>query len=439
MSRRTRKNVGVIGLGIIGSRVAQNLRKKRFHVFVWNRTPRPVPNFVGSPAEIAEMCDYVQIFVADDEALLHVAEELTPALAPRHIVFAHPTVSPQSMHRASEIIERRGARFIEAPFTGSKMAAESGELVYYVAGDEAALKEGRPILEASSKEIITIGEIGQATAVKVATNIVTAASVQGAAEALALIRTVGLPLEKFVEAMRGNASNSKCLEMKLPKMIERNFDPHFSVKHMLKDIQIAIRLGLSHHLELAITAATRDRLLEQMQQGHEEEDYSVVARRYLPEIRTPAAEEAASPQLFLEQLPLVSFPEFQSTQQEPSNFVPLMPEMAVQDTDTSNLGTIPIPESVDASAAAPEPKPEPESSIAAPEEVIPEASEEVIPPAPNEVIPPAPEELIPAASEEVIPPTPPQAQTEQETQPDDTFFKWWRRQIAKQSGEPHEE
>ncbi len=96
MARRIRKNVGVIGLGIIGSRVAENLRKKGYRVFVWNRTPRPVPNFVGSIGELAEMCDYIQIFVSDDEALTQVAEQLTPALAPRHIVFAHPTVSPHS-------------------------------------------------------------------------------------------------------------------------------------------------------------------------------------------------------------------------------------------------------------------------------------------------------------------------------------------------------
>jgi len=373
MARRIRKNVGVIGLGIIGSRVAENLRKKGYRVFVWNRTPRPVPNFVGSIGELAEMCDYIQIFVSDDEALTQVAEQLTPALAPRHIVFAHPTVSPHSMHQASELVERRGGRFLEAPFTGSKMAAENGELVYYVAGDEAALKEGRPVLEASSKDIIVIGEIGQATAVKVATNIVTAASVQAAAEALALIQTVGLPLGKFVEAMRGNASNSKCLEMKLPKMIERNFEPHFSVKHMLKDIQIAIRLGLSHHLELAITAATRDRLLEQMQQGREEEDYSVVARRYLADIISPAAAEAAAPQLFSDQVPLVPFSEIQfqpepAAAQEPSSFVPLMPEIVAQESETSEIVTVPASEDAEISVSAAEPQVEPENTSVATED-----------------------------------------------------------------------
>jgi 3-hydroxyisobutyrate dehydrogenase-like beta-hydroxyacid dehydrogenase len=300
-----RKNVGVIGLGIIGTRVAAHLREKGFHVFVWNRTLRRVPNFVGTPAEIAEMCDCLQIFVSDDDALLEVTNQLTSALAPRHIVVAHSTVSPHSMRAAAEIVERRGARFIEAPFTGSKVAAEKGELLYYVAGDDAALREARPILEASSKEIMVIGEIGQATAVKIATNMVTAASVQAAAEALALVQTVGLPLEKLVEAMRGNASHSATLAMKLPKMIEANFEPHFSLKHMLKDMQIASRLGLSHYLELAVTGATRERLLEQMQRGYGDDDYSAVARKYFPDVR-PASCEEADLELF-ELPPLVPF------------------------------------------------------------------------------------------------------------------------------------
>src|SRR5436189_100748 len=176
MSGPTRKIIGVIGLGIIGRAVSTNLRQKGFQVFVWNRTPRPVPNFVDSP------------------------------------------------------------------FTGSKVAAENGELVYYVGGTDAALRDARPILEASGKQIIKIGEIGQATVIKIATNMVTAASVQAASEALAVVRALGLPFDRFVEAMQGNASHSTTLAMKVPKMIEHNFGPHFSVKHMLKDMEIANQL-----------------------------------------------------------------------------------------------------------------------------------------------------------------------------------------------------
>src|ERR1700741_1424606 len=156
-SHPAHKNVGVIGLGIIGRAVAANLGRKGFPVYVWNRSPRPVPNFVGSPGELANLCDYIQIFVSDDEALLQTVEQVGAELAPRHVVLAHSTVAPDSMRAAAEIVERRGARFIEASFTGSKPAAEKGELVYYVCGNDGALHDARPILEASSKEIIEIG------------------------------------------------------------------------------------------------------------------------------------------------------------------------------------------------------------------------------------------------------------------------------------------
>ena len=285
-------NIGVVGLGIIGRGIAAHLRRKDFPVFVWNRSPRPVPNFVGSLGDLAELCNYIQIFVSDDDALLQTAEQLSEKLTQRHVVLAHSTVAPDSMRAAADIVQRRGARFVEACFTGSKGAAEKGELVYYVGGTDEALREGRPILEASSKEIVHIGAVGQASVIKVATNMVSAASVQAAAEALALVQAQGLPVEKFVEAMRVNASYSDTLAMKLPKMLGRDFAPHFSVKHMLKDVRIASQIALSHYLDLGVTAAARDQLFEQMQWGHGDDDYSAVLRKYLHEPGPGFSEEA---------------------------------------------------------------------------------------------------------------------------------------------------
>src|ERR1700760_345016 len=112
MARSKAKNVGLIGLGIIGSRIAGALRKRNFQVFVWNRTPKPEQNFVGSPAEVAELCDVVQLFVADDEALLDMVRLLSPVLTAHHIITAHCTVAPESMRWAAEIVQRRGARFL---------------------------------------------------------------------------------------------------------------------------------------------------------------------------------------------------------------------------------------------------------------------------------------------------------------------------------------
>jgi len=283
MARSKGKNVGLIGLGIIGSRIAGALRKRGLQVFVWNRTPKPEQNFVGSPAEVAELCDVIQLFVADGEALLEMTKQLAPALTAHHIITAHCTVGPESMRAAAEIVQRRGARFLEAPFTGSKVAAENGQLVYYVAGDDAALKQVRSILESSSKEIVVISDkIGDASVMKVATNMVTAATAQVAAEALALVRNSGMRAEIFSRAMKSNATNSTTIEMKVPIMMAGDFEPHFSVKHMLKDVRIGMKLAENFGIELPVTQAAGEMLLDEVKNGRAEADYASVAQKYFP-------------------------------------------------------------------------------------------------------------------------------------------------------------
>jgi 3-hydroxyisobutyrate dehydrogenase-like beta-hydroxyacid dehydrogenase len=297
MSRAIRKSVGIIGLGIIGRRVADHLRHQGLSVFVWNRTPRPVPNFVGSPRELAQTCNYLQIFVSDDDALMQMIQTISMSLTPHHIVIAHPTVSPDTMREAAALVQRRGARLVEAPFTGSKLGAEKGQLVYYVSGDEAAVSEVRPLLQSSSKAIVDIGAIGDASVIKVATNMITAASVQAAAEAMAIVHYSGIPLEKFVDALKQNSSNSGTLDLKVPRIIATDFEPHFSVKHMLKDMQIANRMGRHFDLDLTVAGVTRDHLLDEARQGRGDDDYSSIARRFLPFVHTPDLEEQ-QPDLF---------------------------------------------------------------------------------------------------------------------------------------------
>ncbi len=85
---------GVIGLGIIGSRVAACLRRSGHPVWLWNRTVRPEPNFLSSPAEIAEAARHIQIFVSNGKALHSVLRAMLPALTAEHVILNHATVSP---------------------------------------------------------------------------------------------------------------------------------------------------------------------------------------------------------------------------------------------------------------------------------------------------------------------------------------------------------
>ena len=415
---RTRKNIGVLGLGIIGQRVVSNLREHGFHVFVWNRTPRPVPNFVGSPAEVAELCDYIQIFVSDDDALLQMMQRMTPNLTSSHIIMAHCTVSPDTMRAAAEMAERRGARLLDCPFTGSKNAAEKGELVYYVGGDEAALRQVRPILEASSKEIIDIGKVGDATTVKVATNMVTAASVQAAAEALALVSRSGLPVEKFAAAMKNNGSNSVTLDMKLPMMMEGNYEPHFSVKHMLKDVVIATRLARNFGIEFGATDASRHGLTEEMRQGRGDEDYSSLFRQYLPVAESPAAASNGEE----DQPRLAGLDETKADEPTP---VPVAVETSAQvPSEAKAMGEV-MPAPIAEAADAPTPEAAPPTTAEAPSPV---ATESPVPAvtAPEAAVLEKPADE-PAPKEDTILKFPTPAKEDEGEEPKGLWGGFWRR------------
>jgi 3-hydroxyisobutyrate dehydrogenase-like beta-hydroxyacid dehydrogenase len=273
----TPSRVGVIGLGIIGARVAKNLRKAGFDVYVWNRTPKDEPQFVQSPRILAETCQVLQIFVANDAAILETIKNLLPALTPQHLLIAHSTISPETINEIAARIAQNGAHLIDAPFTGSKGAAEKGQLVYYVAADPADLARAKPVLEATSRHIVYFENLGDASLVKIATNLITASIVQSLAEAVAITEKAGVDLNKLAEAIEYNACRSGVSDMKLPAIIKRDFEPNFSLMNMLKDSRLALQLAEISKLELPVTETVNQILAQADENGWGAKDFAIIS------------------------------------------------------------------------------------------------------------------------------------------------------------------
>jgi 3-hydroxyisobutyrate dehydrogenase-like beta-hydroxyacid dehydrogenase len=271
---------GVIGLGIIGSRVAAQLRNAGFEVWVWNRSPKQEPNFLGSAKQVAESAETIQIFVSDGPALMANIEAMKPALTARHVILNHATVAPTEVKAAAEIVTKCGAGFLDAPFTGSKLAAETGKLVYYLGGDASLQERVRPVLNASSKEILSVGSIGQASLVKIATNLVTAATVQVLSEALALLDKADVPLETFIKAIELNAVNSVTAQLKMPLMLTGEFKPHFALKHMLKDVNLGLSEAKACNISLPATHAVAESMRQAVASGWGDLDLAAVSKNY---------------------------------------------------------------------------------------------------------------------------------------------------------------
>lgn len=280
MARTVRQNAGVIGLGIIGSRVAANLRKAGYQTWVWSRTPRPEPNFLSSAAEVAESAKNIQIFVSDGPALIETIEAMAPVLGPHHIILNHATIAPKETLEAARLVRDRHAEYLDAPFTGSRDAAEAGQIVFFIGGEIGVLDRVRSQLEVNAKAILPIGEIGQAAAIKIATNLMVAVAVGSFAEAMCLLEKSGVPLYKLGEALEHHAAHSPLVDLKMPAMITGDFDPRFSLKHMFKDVQIALSMAQEFGVELPETAAFAGAAMAGIQKGWADLDFSSIARHY---------------------------------------------------------------------------------------------------------------------------------------------------------------
>lgn len=269
------KTVGVIGLGIIGKIWADHYARAGVLAGTWNRTPRPEsPKWLATPDAVAAAADAVHIVVSDPAAVEDVLRQIAPVLGPGKAVIQSSTIDPDSSDNFHRLVDARGAHYVEAPFTGSKPAAEAAKVIYYVGGDAASLAAVDPLLALLSEVRLPIGTHRQAAAVKLAMNVNIAAQIQGLAEALTIARRAGVDDDVFFSALARNASYSGVAKLKEPKLRARDYTPQFSIKHFLKDLRLASRTAGGESLPVLTTV--RGIMQTAAGAGLADEDYSAI-------------------------------------------------------------------------------------------------------------------------------------------------------------------
>jgi 3-hydroxyisobutyrate dehydrogenase-like beta-hydroxyacid dehydrogenase len=191
------------------------------------------------------------------------------------------TISPQWTLEFAQKVAQTGAEFLEAPFTGSKPAAIARETVFYLGGEADLIAKARPVLEGLSKAILHIGPLGSASALKLAMNLNIAGVAQALCESLALARGYGLPDDVFFEALSQNVSNSGLVTLKEPKLRARDYAPQFSLKHLEKDLRLALETASENGTSLPQTSALRELYLQGLERGWGEEDFIGLERLML--------------------------------------------------------------------------------------------------------------------------------------------------------------
>jgi 3-hydroxyisobutyrate dehydrogenase-like beta-hydroxyacid dehydrogenase len=270
--------IAVLGLGIIGSAWARNLITDGHEVRCWNRTPREFPNFTPSIHEAVKGAETIFVLVSDPAAVQSVLEQILPELRPNQLVIQSSTISAEWTLKFAEMVQGSGATFLEAPFTGSKLAAEKRQTVYYLGGDSSVVERARSLLKSIAGVILHIGPLGTASSLKLAMNLNIAGIGQTLCESLTLSRAAGISDDTYFEALSFNVARSGLSDLKEPKLRQRDYSPQFSLKHMGKDLRLALETAASFSLTLEQTAHLKKIYDRGMETGWKEDDFIGLVR-----------------------------------------------------------------------------------------------------------------------------------------------------------------
>ena len=272
--------VAVFGLGIIGSRAADHIASAGYPITTWSRTPRDRADFESDPLNVARNADIIACYLKDVTAVRDVFEEIRDSLGADQVFVNHATIDHDTTEYLVSECVRAGCGFLNAPFTGSKVAAGNASLVYYAGGDAGILENLRPFLEVTSTRIMEVSSPLAATILKLTTNLITASTVQALAEGLKINLAHGISAETYLESIEPNACASALASMKVLSMAEGDYDPHFSLSNMLKDSRYMIDLAKRADLETPGIANTANQMQKRNDMGEGDYDFSVLFKQF---------------------------------------------------------------------------------------------------------------------------------------------------------------
>jgi len=272
--------VAFLGLGIMGRPMASNLVKAGHQVSVWNRTSgkdvegaRTAP----SPADAARDAEVIWLCLADTKAVeivLFGPQGVHESLTAGQIIVDSSTISPTATRKFAERVGANGVQYVDAPVTGSKVAAEGGTLIFIVGGEQTVIDRLKPLFAATGKKIFRMGETGKGESAKLAMNLQIALIYEGFAEALTLATKLGVDAETLMPLIEASMVRSGVVDYKAPFILKRDFSANFPLRLMRKDIGLALEAAREARVKLPALETVEEIYDMAIEDGHQDLDYA---------------------------------------------------------------------------------------------------------------------------------------------------------------------
>lgn len=280
-------NIGFIGLGTMGFGMAANLLAAGYTVTAHNRTRSRAEaltakgaSVAATPQEAAAGANVVITMLSDDPAVEEVllGERGVIAAAKRGTLFIDSsTVTPGMSRRCAQFANEKGMRFLDAPVTGSRDAAESGKLVFIVGGERSDFDEATPLFDVMGQAKFYCGPSGSGSTLKLANNAISATLITAMAESAAVVKASNIDQKVAFEFLSENSAfTSRLSRTKLPKMVSGDFSANFQLKLMAKDVRYFIALARDFEQRTPAIEQTGRELAAAAEAGFGDDDIAAI-------------------------------------------------------------------------------------------------------------------------------------------------------------------
>ena len=284
----SKPSVAILGLGIMGSGMANRLLSANFPLAVYNRNREKCVPFASagafiadSPREAASRSQIILSMVADDVAsrAIWLGEDgaLNGAQA-SSVLIESSTLSGKWIQELGTKAAEHGCRFLDAPVTGTKPHAASGELVFLVGGSAEALDAARPVFSVLGRDVVHLGPIGSGALMKLVNNFVCGVQAASFAEALSMIDAGGLDRAKAISILTGGAPGSGIVKRVAERIAANDYTPNFALRWMAKDLGYAVKEASAEGISLQTAAAALAVFRQAIAEGHGDEDFSAISK-----------------------------------------------------------------------------------------------------------------------------------------------------------------
>ena len=280
------KNVGVIGLGVMGSRMARNLVRAGYDVVVYNRSPAPVQELVrqgataaASPKEVGEKCGVVVLALLDSKAVESVVmgeNGLSHGISSGGVIVDTSTIDPATAISIAAQLRKKGVSFLDAPVSGGPEGAQAGTLAIMVGGDRAGFDRAKEVISKIGKNVFYLGDSGSGLRMKLFNQALVGVYFTGIAEAYAWANKTGLKIEDLQKIISLSWGDSPVFRHFAATVISGEKKRGASIRNLKKDLDIILQSAKKDGAELTLAELADLYLTKAVERGYDESEISTL-------------------------------------------------------------------------------------------------------------------------------------------------------------------